>query len=170
MQTTIINSSNAEVSYGFEACPIAPSSVIYRDETNGLSWAEGIKQSNGCHIYWNKEEVRKNCADDSSIMWIKKPTLADAVMNKHGTYYRFHSDGSVEATYDGFRNTTFRWSSEVEGDAEKGELIWTHYNQETEEYEENEKPFPCQICEKDCRGCDNEGWQLCSNDCLGKMP
>jgi len=163
--TTTITSPTDEVSYGYSPCPIRPSSVVLQDESNGLSWANGIKQSNGDYIYWNECEVRKSCADGTRITWFNKPTLADVTKNINGTYYRFHNDGSVEAKYNGY-DKIFVWSPEIDGVAEEGELIWTHFNQDKEEYEENEEPVPCRVCKSDCRGYDYEGSSICCRDCL----
>lgn len=165
MSTTTIVSPTDEITYGYSVCPIRPSSVVLHDESNGLSWANGIKQSNGDYIYWNEYEVRKSCADGTSITWFNKPTLADASKIINGTYYRFHNDDSVEAKYNGF-DKTYLWSPNFDGVAEEGELIWSHFNEDSQEYEENEKPVPCRVCGSDCRGSNYEDCSICSNDCL----
>lgn len=165
ISTTTIVSPTDEISYGYAPCPIPPSFLLPQDESNGLSWAEGIKQSNGDYIYWSELDIRKSCADGTSITWFKKPTIADSMNFINGTYYHFNTDGSVEAKYNGY-DKTYHWSPEIYGVAEEGELIWTHFNEATQEYEENEKPVPCKVCGNDCRGSNYEDLPLCSDTCL----
>jgi hypothetical protein len=153
MSTTIINSPDKDVSYGFSMCPIKPH-MFKGDQGSTPSWAVGIKSANGDHIYWDEGLVRKNCADQTVITWINKPSLSDAIdlsKVRKGEYYRFYQDGSVEVKYE-MSDTTYYWSEEIDGNEEGGTIIWNHFNKDIEEYEQNETPVMCKQCGGDSRG------------------
>ena len=169
MSTTIINSPDSDVSYGYSMCPIKPH-MFGGDQGSTPSWAVGVKCANGDHIYWDEDLVRKNCADETVITWIKKPTLSDAIcMSKvrKGEYYRFYSNGCVELKYE-MDTTTYCWSEEMDGVEEEGTIIWNHFNEDIQEYEQNERPVPCKECGGDSRGAYNEAWEFCSDNCFSE--
>ena len=165
--TTTFCSNGEEPSFGYEACPIRPY-VFKGDQGSTLSWAVGITCANGDRIYWNEGDVTKHCVDGRHITWFNKPTLSDAIQMarvRNGEYYRFYPDGSLEVKYE-MNNRTYQWSEEIDGIEEEGTIIWSHFNEDTEEYEENEEPVPCKNCGGDSRGSYNEGWGFCSDHCF----
>ena len=164
MQTTIISSPSNQESYGLAPCPISPISLPIEVDEDTISWDLGVRKSNGDCIYWDRYGVTKKCIDGTTITWIKKPTLSDAIYyssSSTSSYYRFHCDGSVEAKYN---QESFYWSSEIEGTYEEGEII---YDKE-DAFEEEDTPIPCIVCGSDCRGWDYEKWGICSRDCLSE--
>ena len=162
LSTTTIVSPTDEISYGYEACPIAPPTVI-GEIGDTLSWAIGVTCADGTRIYWDEETVSKHLADGTTISWFKAPTMTEALKHSTGAYFRFHQNGLIERTYGTDKH--YYWSEEVDCLEEEGTVIWNHFNEDKQEYEEKEDPVPCTVCEKDCRGSYDEAWSFCTAKC-----
>ena len=162
--TTVFSSSSQEPTFGYEVCPIAPPTLL-GDNGTTLSWGVGITCTNGDRIYWDEYSVTKICADDTHITWFKEPTFSDAVNSStSGVYYRFYPNGSIETRYE-MSKQYYYWSEEIDGIAEKGNVIWNEFNEHKQEYEEKEDLVPCKVCMGDCRGSNYQDWSCCSEDC-----
>ena len=132
------------------------------------SWGVGLKLENGDRIYWDEDMIRKHYGDDEVITWFKAPSLSDAVNSKLiGVCYRFYSNGSIEVNYEK-NGMKYYWSEKIDAVEEDGVIIWNHYNDDKQEYEENEQPVSCLICKNDCRGSYYEDCLICSSECLNK--
>jgi len=83
---------------------------------------------------------------------MKAPKISEVVNESKlitGRYYRFYADGSIDLSVDGKK---FYWSGEVETVEEEGNIIWNHYNEMTQENEENKDTVACKFCSNDSRG------------------
>ena len=169
ISTTTIQSPDHEISYGLSKCPVSPQSLInVSGICSSMSWGVGLTLSNGDRIYWDEDMIRKHSGNDNVVTWFKAPTISDAVNSKlTGTYYQFYANGSIEVKYE-MDERKYYWSEEVDSVEEEGAIIWNHFNEDKQEYEENEEPVPCKICKSDCRGSNYEDCLICSSECLNK--
>lgn len=131
-QTTIVTSKSGEQSLITSHCPKKPTDCSYMTTKDG-------------EIDWYNDKVIKVCNNGTRIVWFNKPTLADAVKrNPEYTcaYYRFYSDGSVEATYD--NKLTLYWSSS----------------------DSSESSVFCSQCETECGDNIFKKWGFCTSRCM----
>lgn len=106
LQTVEVNFPNTTVvHYTMEPAPVAPDWVLYSNTH------EAVYSPNQTTIWWKGGPCDVYEPDGTVRRFWPKPTLKDAVaaskdMSNHRSYYRFHSDGTVEQV---FRGVPYFW-------------------------------------------------------------
>ncbi len=100
-----------------------------------------IKTVGGSVISWHDDgTVTEKIADGTQKVWFAKPTLADAIDSKaKGSYFKFNSDGSVEAYW---YSTCYYWSGPKDAPPVQGTPVY----QCSECSAEATDPFDKNIC------------------------
>ena len=111
LQTVEILSPRAElVHFTRELAPVAPEWVLQSEDH------EAVEEPGRLIVWWKGGACDMYLEDGTIKRFWPKPTLADAVHSStDGSYYRFHSDGTVEQIYKG--NNYFWDPTDIEAPA-----------------------------------------------------